>query len=402
MMPRKSSFIGFCIVIMMLATTIASCGTAATSTLAPTTPPAAQVSTTAPSTQAPTVGDIIAQHSTDLLTNASMVTPSGVIVDTSGFKKDPPYTIALLKFASANTFLAQMEYEAIDEASRYPEIVKFIVESADGDANKQATQIEDMVALGVDAIILNPVDTDTDVAAVEKAYAAGIPVVLIANKVNTDKYVSLVQGNDIQFGKIPGDFLMNALGCKGKIIVLNGLTGNSTSDARRQGLTEAIKACPDGGVNVTILAEKDALWAYDQGKQVTEQMLAAYPQIDGVWSQGGAMTQGAIDAFEAANRPLVPMTGEDNNGFLLAWSQRISKGFKAIGVTFPTWQSRIGLQAALEALQGNPVDHFYGMAVQTITADNLSTYVRPEYTDAYWCSSLLPKAVADELFLRNK
>jgi hypothetical protein len=62
--------------------------------------------------------------------------------------------------------------------------------------------------------------------------------------------------------------------------------------------------------------------------------------------------------------------------------------------------SRIGIQAALEALQGNPVDHFYGLHIRQITTDNLSDYAKPEYTDAYWCDSMLPKEVADELYLK--
>ena len=148
-----------------------------------------------------------------------------------------------------------------------------------------------------------------------------------------------------------------------------------------------------------MLAEEDAAWAYDQGRLATERMLAAYPEIDGVWSQGGAMTQGAIDAFEAAGRDLVPMTGEDNNGFLLAWQERIPDGFKAMSASEPTWQSRVALQAALRILQGEPVAPFYSLQVPTIFEDTVDQYVRPEYSDAYWANSRLSKEAADALYL---
>jgi ribose transport system substrate-binding protein len=111
------------------------------------------------------------------------------------------------------------------------------------------------------------------------------------------------------------------------------------------------------------------------------------------------MTQGAIDAFEAAGRPLVPMTGEDNNGFMLAWQERLDDGFAAIAASEPTWQSRVALQAALRILQGIPVNSFYRLQVPTITADTLADYVRPEYSDAYWTNSLLPKEVADAIYM---
>ena len=70
---------------------------------------------------------------------------------------------------------------------------------------------------------------------------------------------------------------------------------------------------------IEVLGSANASWDYAQGKAAVESMLSAYPEIDGVWSQGGAMTQGAIDAFIAAGRDLVPMTSEGNNGALKAW-----------------------------------------------------------------------------------
>lgn len=257
------------------------------------------------------IDDVVTQRSTDYLTDYTLAVPEGELVDTTQYKKEGPWTIGFINWSSANSWTAQIMNEVQHEATLYPEIAELISVSSEGDANKQISQIEDMVARGVDAIIISPVAPDAIVPAVEEAAEAGIPIVVFASQVNTDAMVTYLQADELQFGRKQGDFLMEQMGCEGNLIVLNGITGNSTSDARRQGLLDAIAACPDGGAAVKILAEQDAAWAYDQGKQATENMLAAYPEIDGVWSQGGAMTQGAIEAFEAAGRPLVPMTGED-------------------------------------------------------------------------------------------
>ena len=345
--------------------------------------------------------DVVTQHSTDYLKDTALVIPKGEEVDTAKFKKDPPWTIAFLKFSSGNSFLVQFEEEIKHEATLFPEIEEFIALSADGDSLKQISQMEDMIARGVDAIILNPVAPDALAPVVEAAVAEGIPVVLVTNRVDTDDYTTLLLADEVQFGRIGGDYLMEQLNCEGKLIVLNGLEGISTSDDRRQGLQDSIEACPDGGANIEILAEEDAVWAYDQGKLATERMLAAYPEIDGVYSQGGAMTQGAMDAFEAAGRPLVPMAGEDNNGFMLAWLERIPDGFKAISASEPTWQTRLGLHAALRALQGITINDYYNLQIRTITEDEVADFVRPEYSDAYWTNSLLPKDLADELYLEE-
>jgi len=343
--------------------------------------------------------DIVTQNSTDYHTDLTLAVPEGDPVDTSMYAKEPPYTIGFINWSTANSWTVQINEEIRHEATLYPEIEELIIVSSEGDVDTQISQIEDMIVRGVDALLVIPVAPDAVAPAIEEATEAGIPVVVFAASVNTDQYVTYLQADELQFGRLQGDWLMEELGCEGNLIALNGITGNTTSDLRRQGLQEAIEACPDGGANVTVLAEEDALWAYDQGKLAVERMLAAYPDIDGVWSQGGAMTQGAIDAFEAAGRDLVPMTGEDNNGFMLAWQERLDDGFKGMAASEPTWQSRVALQAALRILQGIPVAPFYALQVPTIYEDQVGDYVKPDYSDAYWTNSLLPEDVADELYL---
>lgn len=345
--------------------------------------------------------DIVTMHSTDYLNDESLAIPMGEEVDTSQYAKEGPYTIGFINWSTANSWTVQVDEEIKHEASLYPEIEELIVVSADGDVNKQIAQIEDMISLGVDALLVIPVAPEPIAPSVELAAEQGIPVIIFASQTATDANVTTLLANQVKFGRVLGDFLMEQLNCEGNIIALNGQAGISTSDQRRQGLTEAIEACPDGGAGITILAEEDAQWAYDQGKLATERMLAAFPEIDGVWSQGGAMTQGAIDAFEAAGRPLVPMTGEDNNGFMQAWKDRIPDGFAAISASEPTWQSRVALQAALRALQGMPLNSFYELQVPTITADDIDDYVRPEYSDSYWTNSLLPRDVADAIYMEE-
>ena len=386
----------------------AACG--ASSTASPSAPATAAPATAAPASEtpaaaeSPTTGceggvDLPAKYSTPLLTDEHVIT-TGKPLDTCQYKKDGPYTIAFINWSAANSWTAQVNLEAEDEASRYPDIKEFISINADGDANKQIAQVEDMVARQVDAIVLDSISPEGIVPAVEQAYDAGIPVFLFASGARTNKYVSSVLADEVQFGRSQGDYLMKELNCKGKIVALNGLTGNSTNDQRRQGLTDSINACPDGGAGITILAEADAMWAYDQGKIESERLLAAYPEIDGVWSQGGAMTQGMMDAMKAAGRKLVPMTGEDNNGFILQWQKEIPNGFKAMSASEPTWQGRLSIQSALLALQGLPVYNFYRLKVPTIYEDQVAQYARPEYTDSYWTNSLLPKAVADRVYLK--
>jgi ribose transport system substrate-binding protein len=232
---------------------------------------------------------------------------------------------------------------------------------------------------------------------VEKALEKSIPVIVFNSALADNIETAFVGTDQIKFGYVISDWLMKQLNCEGKIIALDGIAGNSISADRFSGLEMAIAECPDPA-KVEILSREPADWARDKGKIATEKALAAYPQIDGVWSQGGAMTQGAMEAFLAAGRPLVPMTGEDNNGFMKMWKELSPQGFKGIAASEPTWISGEALKLALAALKGEPIEKQAMIPVPTITDETLDQYVRPDLSDEYWTNSKLPPEVATEFY----
>ena len=118
-------------------------------------------------------------------------------------------------------------------------------------------------------------------------------------------------------------------------------------------------------------------------------LLAANPEIDGIWSQGGAMTLGAIDAFDAAQRPLVPMTGEDNNGYLKRWVALKAKGFTSVAPSKPTWLGSESLRVALKLLKGEPVEKNTIFPPPMITDENVASIVRSDLSDSFWSNTRL-------------
>ncbi|MEA4853031.1 MAG: ABC transporter substrate-binding protein [Christensenella sp.] len=331
---------------------------------------------------------------------AAEETVSEDMVDTTAFKKDGPYTIGFSDIQVVNTWRAQMHNELDAAAEEYG--VTLYTTDAGGDTSKQVSDIQDLIARGIDALLVAPGSTTATNAVTRQAIQQGIPVFMINAEVDDpEAYTGYVGSNNVDFGYNTAKWLLNEIGGKGNIIVLNGIAGNSTSTLREDGFKKALEELPDGGENINILATYYADWAYDKGKQSAEQALAAYPQIDAVWSQGGAMSQGVIEAFQAAGRDLVPITGEDNNGYLKMWNELLPTGFVSIATSDPSWESRVALETALNALAGKPVIKDNYITVPIITNDNLSEYVKPEYSDAYWCSSKLPKEKADELYLEQ-
>lgn len=286
-----------------------------------------------------------------------------------------------------NTWSAQLEAEFLSANERYDdEITDVIVTQSNNDAQTQISNVQSMIARDVDAVIVTPISPEGIAPVLEQADAAGIDVILSASGAETDAYSSYINVDDGEFGATGAEWLVEALGGEGRIIALNGIAGVPTSDLRWAGAEEVFDAAP----GIEIVATIDGGWDQATAKTAVEDALAADPNIDGVWSQGGSMTLGAIEAFEAAGVPLVPMTGEDSNGLLKKWSSLMEAGdtnFDAIAVAKPTWISARALEAALAAARGEDVTKDDLLEPEVITADNVSEFVRPELPDSLWVNT---------------
>ena len=111
------------------------------------------------------------------------------------------------------------------------------------------------------------------------------------------------------------------------------------------------------GPGIEVLAFKDAFWEEDKAKVVMADLIAAYPQIDGIWADGGGDTLGGLKALLAAGRPLVPCVGDDYNGLLKMYDVNKDKypNFKIGCVSEPSWEGVVALRTAQKLLAGEEV-----------------------------------------------
>ncbi len=266
--------------------------------------------------------------------------------------------------------------------------VELISTDAGGDATKQISDAEDLLARGVDALLVSPVSPDAIAPIVERAYASGIPVIVWGSEINTDQYTAKVVSDDEYFGFAGGEQLVKDLGGQGKVIMLRGIAGNSTETARYEGAVKAFE-----GTGIEIIAEEYGDWAFDQGKSITENLLVAYPEIDGIWASGAAMTRGAMEAFQEAGRPLVPMSGENLNGFFKVASEA---GLQTSAPEFPAWQAPEALTLAVRALRGLPIESYYLLKPAPIV--DIEATVLPDVSDDYWVEEYLTNDQILEIF----
>lgn len=288
-------------------------------------------------------------------------------------------------YFGGNSWSVQLYKEFQAEAEKHRDMLDVAYTESELKADKQVANIEDLITKGVNAIIITPISPTAVIPVLKKAKAKGVKVVLLASKIKSQDYDALVTVDDAEFGKAGAEWLAKTLNGKGSIIALNGISGISASDDRWAGAQEVFKAHPE----IKVVSVVDASWDYAKAKVAVSNLLAANPKIDGIWSQGGGMTLGAIDAFEAAQRPLVPMTGEDNNGYLKRWVALESKGFKSVGPSKPTWLGSEALLVALKLLKGQEVNKDTIFPVPMIDEGNISKFVRNDLSDSFWANTRL-------------
>jgi ribose transport system substrate-binding protein len=267
------------------------------------------------------------------------------LVEAGKYKKDCPWTIGMSHFGvNANTWTIQVAHEAQAAAARESCIAKFILLDANFDQKKQVADIEDLIAQKVDAIIVQPVTSTSADAAIEKAAAAGIPVVLHTGLVETNAFTTEIRAGGVYFGKVMGDWLVKTVGNDGKIWVLRGLAGHPEDTGRYNGLLESLK-----GTNIKIVAEEHGDWQYDKGKKVCETLFLNDPKVDGIWSSGADMTRACVDVFKQFGAQIPPISGEGNNGYFGQW---IADGFQSVSPEYSPAQGAAGVDLAVALLRG--------------------------------------------------
>ncbi|MHB8963533.1 MAG: substrate-binding domain-containing protein [Saccharofermentanales bacterium] len=339
----------------------------------------------------------------DSSTAASSAATSGISVfDGEITVKGGPYKVALSNFSVGNSWRVQMvaEFEnACEQLKTAGAISQYFVTNADGDIAKQISDVRDMITKDVDMIVITCASGSALTDVCDEAMAEGIKVVSFDNYLEYDdgqvQETARIGVDQVEFGKIGGAWLAEALEGIGNIIVLNGMAGTLGSEQRWNGAKAELDKFPD----IKVLGIGYGDWDYAKGKVAAEQLIDAYgDQIDGVYSQGGAMTQGAIDAFNERGMELVPMTGEANNGMLKAWKANVDKGFSSIAPDAPSYVSVEALKLALRACEDEDVSGFHAFDFQMVTDANLDQYVNADLPDSFWVFTHLTTEQVKALF----
>jgi ribose transport system substrate-binding protein len=226
-----------------------------------------------------------------------------------------------------------------------------------------------MLASGkCDVLIVSPNTTAALTPAVEEA-CKQVPVIIFDRGVLTDCPVTVVKPiGGYAFGIAAADYIAANVPKGGKVLALRILPGVDVLENR---WAAAKRIFDEKGIQVVGVEFTDGDRA--KTKSIVEDYLTRTGKLDAVWMDAGATSVAAIEAFEDQGMAVPIVTGEDQQDFLQKWKQ---SGMKAVAPTYPTYQWRTAVIAALRVLKGEPVPgSAWSLPQPTITAENLDKYV---------------------------
>lgn len=264
--------------------------------------------------------------------------------------------------------------------------------NADGNTTTQISHIQTMIQQEFDVILVVAGSADALNPILEQAVDAGIAVVAFDSLVTSDK-VHQVGTDAVEWGRLLGNWLAEELGGEGDIIAINGPAGVAVSEDRWKGAEEAFAEYP--GINV--VANLNSEFNIAPAAQAFGAAYAANPDVDGVFTQGGAFSAAALQTITQQGGKLIPITGENYNGYLKAWNEVLADGFSSLSTAQPNYMSVVALQAGVKLAQGEEVPAMIDIPLPEITNENLKDWVAPDEPDDYYPIKMISQDEIDAL-----
>ncbi|AKZ26734.1 MULTISPECIES: sugar ABC transporter substrate-binding protein [Ralstonia solanacearum species complex] len=252
------------------------------------------------------------------------------------------------------------------------------IEDAGNDVGKQLSQVQNMIAQKVDAIIVNPVDTDATPKITRMVTEAKIPLVYVNRKpVDFDKLpagVAVVASDERLSGTLQARQVCKLLGGRGDLLVLMGELSNESARARTKDIEDVIATNACAGMK--IVDKREGRWSRTLGQDITMNWLSTGMKFDAIVSNNDEMAIGAINALKSARKwtPKTIVAGIDATPDGLA-SMRSGDLKVSVFQNLPG-QGAAAIDAAIKLAKKQPVERFVNVPFELVTPENLTQYAK--------------------------
>jgi len=258
------------------------------------------------------------------------------------------------------------------ELKKFPG-VKVMVTDGLGRAEKQISDVEDMVARGVNILLISPAQEGALTPIVSQVYRSGIPVVLVDRGITSQDYTCFVKGDNVKTGIMAADYIAAQLTIKygspkGNLVIIEGVPGSTTSVERDKGLKGRLaEAYP----NIKVLASQPGDYRRDKAMAIMEDYLQTFPKIDAMITYADESTMGALYAVENAKR---------RNEMIIGSVNATTEAIKAIldgrmdfSILYSNCAAK-GVEMAVRIMNGETVPKVIVVDPVNITKENAKSY----------------------------
>lgn len=267
----------------------------------------------------------------------------------AGPKDGKKYKIYLSLSYSGNAWQSEAAniVKALAATPPYNDLVELKEVISGADPQAQISAYESMIDAGADGIVSFPISATALNRTIKRGCEQGV-LFFMYDATVTESCAYNVSYLSSGFGENSAQALVNALGGKGKIFLSRGVPGNSVDQRHTDGAKHIFAKYP----GIEVVSEYYSFWDDRTTQQETAKALAAHPDVQGIWAQAGEY--GAIQALLDKGGNLVPVTGENSNGFRLALADPAmqAKGLTGVSAGSPPAQSGYAFKLMMEILTG--------------------------------------------------
>ncbi|MES2647607.1 MAG: substrate-binding domain-containing protein [Bacteroidota bacterium] len=208
--------------------------------------------------------------------------------------KPTTYTIGFSQCVESDAWRKTMQEEMKRELSFYSG-VRFIYRQADGNSEKQISQVKELLAEGVDILIISPNEADPLTPIVEEAFSRGTPVIVVDRKISSSLYSAYVGSDNYEVGKMAGEYAVNLLKGKGNVIEITGLPKSTPAIERDRGFVDAIKEYP----SLKIVKRINGEWYKQTAQDELAKVIGEFSNADLVFAHNDMMALGTYETYKS-------------------------------------------------------------------------------------------------------
>jgi len=259
--------------------------------------------------------------------------------------------------------------------------VEFFLVTADN-PQKQVNDVEDLMAKGINALVILAHDSAPLTPVVKKAYEKGIYVVSVDRGLTEPAQNVYIAGDNPGLGAVSAEWLGKAMGGKGQIVVLEGIP--CVINSERVDTFKQVMGKKFPGIK--ILDSQPAYWDTQKGLQVMENYLQKYKQIDAVWAQDDDVLIGVLQAIKESGRKDIKIALGGAGSKIMVKKVMDGDPLVKADVTYPPSMIATGISLAVDGVQNRSLAGFYQkklpskviLSSEPVTRENAKDYYVPD------------------------